>query len=81
MLDVQQWKEWMLQNYPIRFAKYDNRMGRFVECELEAYEAQGKEMDSVLELMSNAGVFAFIVQTKEWDHYIDWLDAQLQRGG
>ena len=52
MLDVQQWEEWMLQNYPIRFAKYDNRMGRFVECELEDYEAQGKEMDSVLELMS-----------------------------
>ena len=76
MSGIRHWQEWMHLNYPIRFAKYDERMGGFVECELEAYEAQGKEMDSILELMSNAGAFAFIVQTREWDHYVESLDAQ-----
>ena len=76
MLDMEQWENWMRQNYPIRFAKYGKRMMLFIDCEMQAYEAEGREMDSVLELMENAGVFAFIVQTKEWSHYVDWIAAQ-----
>lgn len=76
MLDIEQWENWMRQNYPIRFAKYGERMMLFTDCEVQAYEAEGREMDSVLELMESAGVFAFIVQTKEWSHYVDWIAAQ-----
>ena len=76
MLDIEQWENWMRQNYPIRFAKYGERVMLFIDCEVQAYEAEGREMDSVLELMENAGVFAFIVQTKEWSHYVDWIAAQ-----
>ena len=76
MLDIEQWENWMRQNYPIRFAKYAERMMLFIDCEVQVYEAEGREMDSVLELMESAGVFAFIVQTKEWNHYVDWIAAQ-----
>lgn len=76
MTDIRQWEAWMQDNYPIRFARYDNQLTVFLECELKAYEEQGKVMDSVLELAESAGAFAFIVQTKEWDHYLSWLDRQ-----
>lgn len=76
MLDIEQWENWMRQNYPIRFAKYTERMMAFVDCEVQAYEAEGREMDSILGLMKDAGVFALIVRTKEWSHYVDWIAAQ-----
>ena len=76
MLDIEQWESWMRQNYPIRFARYGERMMLFIDCEVQAYESEGREMDSVLELMENAGVFAFIVQTEEWSHYVDGIPAR-----
>ena len=82
MLDVQQCEEWMLQKLPDSFlpSMIIEWVG-FVECEFEPTKRRVKKWTRFLNLCPTRAFSPLSFRQKKWDHYIDWLDAQLQRGG